>query len=50
MADQKNERFSLVHEEMAFEWGDFAVHQPFWLIEEQKQAKEKETKQKKLPR
>ncbi|MGG3833827.1 MULTISPECIES: hypothetical protein [Geobacillus] len=52
MGKEHQERHARTNEEMAFEWGDFARDQSFWLIEEQKQAKakEKETKQKAPPR
>ncbi|KAF0995912.1 hypothetical protein [Geobacillus sp. TFV-3] len=50
MGKEHKERSARMNEEMAFEWGDFAAHEPLWLIEEQKQAKEKGTKQKEPPR
>ncbi|BAD75226.1 hypothetical protein GK0941 [Geobacillus kaustophilus HTA426] len=49
MGKEHKKRPARTNEETAFEWGDFARDQPFWLIEEQKQAKEKETKQKEPP-
>ncbi|AGT31267.1 hypothetical protein M493_04825 [Geobacillus genomosp. 3] len=47
MDKQDRERPARMNEEMAFEWGDFAAHEPLWIIEEQKRAKENEKKRKK---
>ncbi|QNU27101.1 hypothetical protein IC803_12395 [Geobacillus sp. 46C-IIa] len=50
MGNDKKERSAQLNEEMAFEWGDFAAHQPIWLMEEQKRAKGKEIKKEDPPR
>ncbi|MGJ3206091.1 MULTISPECIES: hypothetical protein [Geobacillus] len=50
MDNDQKERPVQRNEEMAFEWGDFAAHQPIWLMEEQKRAKGKETKKEDPPR
>ncbi|MBB6283739.1 hypothetical protein [Geobacillus subterraneus] len=50
MGNEQKERPARTSEEMAFEWGDFAAQQPIWLMEEQKQAKRKETKKEDPPR
>ncbi|KJE29217.1 hypothetical protein V2J23_13245 [Geobacillus thermoleovorans] len=42
MGKKGKERSVPVNEEMAFEWGDFAAHEPLWLSEEQKRVKENE--------
>jgi hypothetical protein len=50
MGKEQKGRPAQRNEEMAFEWGDFAAHQPIWLMEEQKQAKKKETKKEETSR
>ncbi|QIZ67088.1 hypothetical protein [Geobacillus subterraneus] len=50
MGKEHKKRPARTNEETAFEWGDFAAHQPIWLMEEQKRAKGKETKKEDPPR
>ena len=47
MGKEQKGRTAQRKEEMAFEWGDFAAHEPLWIMEEQKRAKENEKKRKK---
>ncbi|WP_164834604.1 hypothetical protein [Geobacillus sp. JS12] len=47
MDKKGNQQPARISEEMAFEWGDFAAHEPLWIMEEQKRAKENEKKRKK---
>ncbi|MED4358492.1 MULTISPECIES: hypothetical protein [Geobacillus] len=47
MGKEHKKRPARTNEEMAFEWGDFAAHEPLWIMEEQKRAKENEKERKK---
>ncbi|CAM4217321.1 hypothetical protein Gste01_01712 [Geobacillus stearothermophilus ATCC 7953] len=40
MGKEHKKRPARTNEETAFEWGDFAAHEPLWIMEEQKRAKE----------
>ena len=47
MGKEHKKRPARTNEETAFEWGDFAAHEPLWIMEEQKRAKENEQERKK---
>ncbi|MED3739583.1 hypothetical protein [Geobacillus stearothermophilus] len=47
MGKEHKKRPARTNEETAFEWGDFAAHEPLWIMEEQKRAKEDEKERKK---
>ncbi|WP_162837026.1 hypothetical protein [Geobacillus sp. ZGt-1] len=47
MGKEHKKRPARTNEETVFEWGDFAAHEPLWIMEEQKRAKENEKKRKK---